>query len=49
MIRAATQDDIQLATWCVATGFPPDVFYSLTVRQQREFINAVIRKHKPRK
>lgn len=49
MIRAATLEDQQLASWCVATGFPPDVFYSLTLRQQHEFLNAVIRKNRPRK
>jgi hypothetical protein len=35
-----------MATWCVGTGFGPDVFHALTLRQRDEFVRAIKRREK---
>lgn len=37
-----------MANWCVGTGFAPDVFYSLTLRQRDAFATAVNAMNKSR-
>lgn len=32
-----------MATWCLATGFPPDVYHSLTIRERNAFAEVVNR------
>lgn len=37
-----------MARWCVGTGFGPDVYLSLTLRQRDEFANATNAANKKR-
>ena len=46
VIKAHRTEDADLANWCVNTGFPPDLYYALTLRQRDEFIRAVNRNRK---
>lgn len=37
-----------MANWCIGTGFGPDVFHALTLRQRDEFARAANRAHRVR-
>jgi hypothetical protein len=37
---------VALANWCVGTGFGPDVYFGLTLRQRDEFARAANKRNR---
>lgn len=43
-LKQLRSDARQLAQWCVATGFGPDVYNNLTLREQEAFLHAAAKR-----